>query len=389
MATKKDSLIELYNETKNYMVLNRLLALYGPYVLCEMGPNEMNLFISKITKDHSLLYGIEKVEKIREIYNYIYEKWQEFDYDFCTNIITLIATLNYNKFTNRHIVKENTKFIINLISLYRKASKELQEDELVNYEDLILDAISDNISIKYDEIILLCNEYPHLYITLISNIWKYKGIRNMLDLLIELSEVKDNMDSLISSGKVDLFNSEEYLKEGIDLLIVSNWGYTYIYHLIAMIGKMKISSLIRFRDIMTLFIDSFFSQNESIIKDVVYRYNLYKEDEFKYPLELVSKSLDKEEIEGIFYSIYYGKELIEANYNLLNFDRNGIVEAITDFNSTIDALLESKIIPEYAITNTEKYIEDIANKFSDNRITEFNVDEYLANSEDEEIEDEE
>ena len=375
--SKLETLINLYTESGSIQVLNKLRKEYGDRVLLSLGINELNLYVGLVLSGrYDLLYEIDKVDLLRKVHSFIIDKFfNTDDIEFNLGVVRFINSYVFGN-RNRFINKQNKDFLIALLTGKRMIS-ETDYEESYNWESEVVNAIINNKTINKEELYSIAESYPRLYVNIIENLWTIIPITSLFDLIYELSYIKNCMD-IINEMYSKMFNTNEYLQEGIEYLLTSDNFYNFVFPLMYTISKADTFRLQKYKEMYQLFFTLFFSSSESIINTIQKTFDSEMEDNGIFPLDIISDNVERMTIEGIFYILYYGEYIKDKLSTTLFYDRTGLEEKIDKLNDGFNYLVIEKIIPEN-FKDVSKWMEDTerAEELIKNDSSQFNIDDFL------------
>lgn len=375
--SKLETLINLYTESGSIQVLNKLRKEYGDRVLLSLGINELNLYVGLVLSGrYDLLYEIDKVDLLRKVHLFIIDKFfNTDDIEFNLGVVRFINSYVFDN-RNRFIKKQNKDFLISLLTSKRMIS-ETDYEESYNWESEVVNAIINNKTINKEELYSIAESYPRLYVNIIENLWTIIPITSLFDLIYELNYIKNCMD-IINETHSKMFNTNEYLQEGLNYLLTSDNFYNFVFPLMYTISKADTFRIQKYKEMYQLFFTSFFIASESIINTIQKTFDSEMEDNGIFPLDIISDNVERMTIEGIFYILYYGDYIKDNLSTTLFYDRTGLEEKIDKLNDGFNYLVIEKIIPEN-FKDVSKWIEDTerAEEIIRNDSSQFDIDDFL------------
>lgn len=376
--TQFESLVELYQETGNIIVLNKIRKIYGDTALLEMGKRELKIYIETLLSGkYSLLYDIERIDRLRMIYDYIVSEFSfNQDYEYSNQVIELLREFDFYKGSHKK-KKENIQFLSRMVTYLKEKGITYKEEEGIDYTDDIINALIENPHINMDILMVLAKLDPRFYVGVISNIYRLFPIRNLFDVIYEIHQVKSEMEFLLESNKSPLFHVEELINEGIRNILESAWWYDNGFSIFNTINNTKVGLITIYKDVYRLFISNLFLTSDAMIDNVKLSFDTYLETDGEYPIDLVTSSIDKSSLEAIFYILFYGEEILENFRNFLFYDATGLEVKIQRVLDIFMVLISEKILPEDIKSNTSGFIESLATLSISTGDNNFDLESFL------------
>lgn len=382
--TKKEALKDLYIQSKDFQVLNKLIREYSYSILLELGDEELAHFCKGMVTDNvqglALYNLINSVGDARRVYNWIENYYKEAkDTQFNGNLPLFIRRIDINLGTKVRR-SETLSFLAKLIVPYNDP----EEEDDIDYSNDIKMAIVENESVGINSLFALAKINPDYYSHIIGNIYQLVDLHGLESLIYHIDMVYNHMVESINSGEVSKFNPEDKLHEGLNILMSSDWFYNTIFFLLERIPKEARYGIQRIRDTYIKFFEQLFITNKSRIDDVRLAMEEYFFDYGFIGIDVVVDYYNNSNIEGFFATLLYGED-IYSNFGFQLSDST-FVKRMTNMMNAIDILINEKILPETIKSDPEGYTKDIEmiQEKIDNRITEFNLDDFLNDDEEEE-----
>lgn len=377
-GSKLNAYIELYKQSKNKHVLQRLIAEYGERVLLSIGEEELDLFINiaLFQYRYELIYGLDKVDLLRKVYKrIIHIFYNHNNMSFNQNVIAFIEKYNFSYKPNRFIQKENKLFLAEMLSTVKRidTSSEYSEEDELDWNDDITRAIKENYQIDYDMCLSIAELKPDFYSSIIGKLYCLKPIRKLFDIIYEIDNIRNQAENLseVSSTKI---NIENLISEGINDLLHTEFFRESVFNLILTTANENTFMINKFKDTYRKFFYEFLVFSD--IDGLKTRFENEYEETGVFPLDLIINNIKEKNIEGIFYVLLYGNHIKEKLNTFLYYDKEGISDYIDTILNVFDFLIVQEVLPEYFL-DVDRYVdeitsaEEIAKSESDFDINEF------------------
>ena len=239
-GSKLEAYIDLYKQSKNKHVLQKLIGNYGERVLLSIGDEELDLYINILLfqNRYDLLYSLDKVDLVRKVYNrIIYAFYNHNNTSYNQQVLLFLENYNFSFGVNRFIQKENKLFLKEMLSTRKiiDTSNEFDEEEL-DWGDDIIRAIHNNYNIDFDLCLSIAEIKSDFYSIIIGKLFYLKPIRKLFDIIYEIDNIKNHVDNLSEVSSVKI-NSEYIISEGITELMATNEYRDNIFNLILTVAK--------------------------------------------------------------------------------------------------------------------------------------------------------
>ena len=381
--TKKEALKDLYLRSKDLQVLNKLTREFSYAVLLELGDEELAYFCKGMVNDSvqgmALYNMLLSVGDIRRVYNWIENYYKEAKDDkFNANLPRFIREIDINLGTKPRR-QETISFLSKML-----IPNDIDSEEDLDYSDDIKVAIVENNSVGINSLYLLAKFNPDYYSSIIGNIYQLVELTGLESLIYQIDTVYNHMVESIDRGDVDKFNPEDKLHQGLNILMTSDWFYNTIFFLLERIPRESKYGIYRIKDTYAKFFEQLFITHKSRVDDVRSDMELYESDYGFLGIDVVVNYLEQNVIEGFFAILLYGDALYD--HYAFQLSESNFVKRVINMINGIEILINEEVLPKDIKSDPEGWtaeIEAIQDKV-DNRITEFNLDDFLNNEEEEE-----
>lgn len=377
-GSKLNAYIELYKQSKNKHVLQRLIAEYGERVLLSIGEEELDLFINIALFQcrYDLIYGLDKVDLLRKVYKrIIHIFYNHNNMTFNQNVVSFIEKYNFSYKPNRFIQKENKLFLAEMLSTIKRidTSSEYSEEDELEWNDDITRAIKENYQIDYDMCLSIAEIKPEFYSSIIGKLYYLKPIRKLFDIIYEIDNIRNQAENLSEVSSIKI-NVENLITEGINDLLHTETFRDSAFNLILSTANENTFMINKFKDTYRKFFYEFLIFSD--IDSLKTRFENEYEETGVFPLDLIINNIKEKNIEGIFYVLLYGNHIKEKLNTFLYYDKEGISDYIDTILNVFDFLIVQEVLPEYFL-DVDRYVdeitsaEEIAKSESDFDINEF------------------
>lgn len=357
---KLQAYIDLYKQSKNKHVLQRLIDQYGERVLLSIGEKELDMYINILLfqERYDLLYGLEKVDLVRKVYKrLVYIFYNHENMSFNQQVILFLEKYNFSYGLNRFIQKENKLFLCEMLSTIKRidTSDEYREEDDIDWEGDIQRAIRENYQIDYELCLSIAEIKPEFYSSIIGKIFYLKPVRKLFDIIYEIDNVKNHAESIaeVSSIKIDV---ENLISEGINELMSTNEYRDGIFNLILSVANENTFMVNKYKDTYRKFFYEFIVHSN--INSLKARFESELEDSGVFPLDLVINNIKEKNIEGIIYTLLYGCHIKEKLEMFLYYDKDGIRDYIDTILNVFDFLIVQEILPDYFL-DVDRYEDEM------------------------------
>ena len=377
-GSKLEAYIDLYKQSKNKHVLQKLIGNYGERVLLSIGDEELDLYINILLfqNRYDLLYSLDKVDLLRKVYNrIIYAFYNHNNTSYNQQVLLFLETYNFSFGVNRFIQKENKLFLKEMLSTRKiiDTSNEFDEEEL-DWGDDIIRAIHNNYNIDFDLCLSIAEIKSDFYSIIIGKLFYLKPIRKLFDIIYEIDNIKNHVDNLSEVSSVKI-NSESIISEGITELMATNEYRDNIFNLILTVAKENTFMVNKFKDTYRKFFYEFIVNSN--IDSLKKRFENEYEDTGIFPLDLIINNIKEKNLDGIIYTVLYGNHIKEKLNTFLYYDKEGIGDYIDTILNVFDFLIVQEILPDYFL-DVDRFVDEIssAEEIAKNNES-FNINDFM------------
>ena len=377
-GSKLEAYIDLYKQSKNKHVLQKLIGNYGERVLLSIGDEELDLYINILLfqNRYDLLYSLDKVDLVRKVYNriiYAFHNYNNTSYN--QQVLLFLENYNFSFGVNRFIQKENKLFLKEMLSTRKiiDTSNEFDEEEL-DWGDDIIRAIHNNYNIDFDLCLSIAEIKSDFYSIIIGKLFYLKPIRKLFDIIYEIDNIKNHVDNLSEVSSVKI-NSESIISEGITELMATNEYRDNIFNLILTVAKENTFMVNKFKDTYRKFFYEFIVNSD--IDSLKKRFENEYEDTGIFPLDLIINNIKEKNLDGIIYTVLYGNHIKEKLNTFLYYDKEGIGDYIDTILNVFDFLIVQEILPDYFL-DVDRFVDEIssAEEIAKNNES-FNINDFM------------
>lgn len=377
-GSKLEAYIDLYKQSKNKHVLQKLIGNYGERVLLSIGDEELDLYINILLfqNRYDLLYSLDKVDLVRKVYNrIIYAFYNYNNTSYNQQVLLFLENYNFSFGVNRFIQKENKLFLKEMLSTRKiiDTSNEFDEEEL-DWGDDIIRAIHNNYNIDFDLCLSIAEIKSDFYSIIIGKLFYLKPIRKLFDIIYEIDNIKNHVDNLSEVSSVKI-NSESIISEGITELMATNEYRDNIFNLILTVAKENTFMVNKFKDTYRKFFYEFIVNSD--IDSLKRRFENEYEDTGIFPLDLIINNIKEKNLDGIIYTVLYGNHIKEKLNTFLYYDKEGIGDYIDTILNVFDFLIVQEILPDYFL-DVDRFVDEIssAEEIAKNNES-FNINDFM------------
>lgn len=377
-GSKLEAYIDLYKQSKNKHVLQKLIGNYGERVLLSIGDEELDLYINILLfqNRYDLLYSLDKVDLVRKVYNRIvYAFYNYNNTSYNQQVLSFLENYNFSFGVNRFIQKENKLFLKEMLSSRKiiDTSNEFDEEEL-DWGDDIIKAIHNNYNIDFDLCLSIAEIKSDFYSIIIGKLFYLKPIRKLFDIIYEIDNIKNHVDNLSEVSSVKI-NSESILTEGITELMATNEYRDNIFNLILTVAKENTFMVNKFKDTYRKFFYEFIVNSN--IDSLKKRFENEYEETGIFPLDLIVNNIKEKNLDGIIYAVLYGNHIKEKLNRFLYYDKEGIGDYIDTILNVFDFLIVQEILPDYFL-DVDRFVDEIssAEEIAKNNES-FNINDFM------------
>lgn len=374
----REQLIELYLETKNKQVLERLIERCGELVLLELDWEGYN-YLSQIIffqRNYNLFLLIENPKLFKKFTDFIIDSFLSEEVEegdsFQDMVIEFITNVDFNlNVTSKAIMKERYGFLLKLL-VSKKNSK---LNQFVTLED-IKEAIVKNRFISLEVLYEMIKSFPDLTEDLMENIHLKLEIRSSIfNLISSFGKIKDILLNLKEKG--ELIDVDLVMTKGIDKFL-DNMDIMELYFPLFCSIRFIPTNIIEYRrDLFELFFQRFTIIFKEIKDSIDHVIENEKEREGIFPLGIINQEIMEESPDGLAYALYHGNTI--RAYQLARVDRF-LMDTINLVEYCFGLYVHMNILPENYLESDSYYNDLISienNKTVDSVTTEFDISELL------------
>ena len=372
-AYEEEQLIELYLETKNFKVLQRLLEISGYMVLLKLDIAGLNMFRDMIitNKYYDIYYAIDTVGTLRMLHDNLIETFFNCnDDEVRDSILDFIEHIEWDRNTrNKSILTE--RFVLP-IKLYNTIKNDDRESI---YLKSLLESIIKNQATSFQRCLDIINEIPESAEVVIENLpLKVSGLVNVFTLMNALENIRTTLDEVSKDKSIDVTSVMEH---GIDKLLEYSTLDPYYFDIFVsvldinryIIKYNKESFLTFFRRFTVMLWENYKEQVTGYIENA-------KEDYYEFPLDVVLDDMNDRTLRGLAFILFFGNDL--RSYNVISNDvvKSDLIDKVQAAFTTYYVM---EILPE-DWTTSDDYYKQIkkADTISESVTTEFDIDSIIG-----------
>ena len=372
-AYEEEQLIELYLETKNFKVLQRLLEISGYMVLLKLDIAGLNMFRDMIitNKYYDIYYAIDTVGTLRMLHDNLIETFFNCnDDEVRDSILDFIEHIEWDRNTrNKNILTE--RFVLP-IKLYNAIKNDDKESLFLKS---LLESIIKNQATSFQRCLDIITEIPESAEVVIENLpLKVPGLVNVFTLMNALENIRATLDEVSKDKSIDVTSVMEH---GIDKLLEYSTLDPYYFDIFVsvldinryIIKYNKESFLTFFRRFTVMLWENYKEQVTGYIENA-------KEDYYEFPLDVVLDDMNDRTLRGLAFILFFGNDL--RSYNVISNDvvKSDLIDKVQAAFTTYYVM---EILPE-DWTTSDDYYKQIkkADTISESVTTEFDIDSIIG-----------
>lgn len=372
-AYEEEQLIELYLETKNFKVLQRLLEISGYMVLLKLDIAGLNMFRDMIitNKYYDIYYAIDTVGTLRMLHDNLIETFFNCnDDEVRDSILDFIEHIEWDRNTrSKNILTE--RFVLP-IKLYNAIKNDDKESLFLKS---LLESIIKNQATSFQICLDIITEIPESAEVVIENLpLKVSGLVNVFTLMNALENIRATLDEVSKDKSIDVTSVMEH---GIDKLLEYSTLDPYYFDIFVsvldinryIIKYNKESFLTFFRRFTVMLWENYKEQVTGYIENA-------KEDYYEFPLDVVLDDMNDRTLRGLAFILFFGNDL--RSYNVISNDvvKSDLIDKVQAAFTTYYVM---EILPE-DWTTSDDYYKQIkkADTISESVTTEFDIDSIIG-----------
>lgn len=372
-AYEEEQLIELYLETKNFKVLQRLLEISGYMVLLKLDIAGLNMFRDMIitNKYYDIYYAIDTVGTLRMLHDNLIETFFNCnDDEVRDSILDFIEHIEWDRNTrSKNILTE--RFVLP-IKLYNAIKNDDKESLFLKS---LLESIIKNQATSFQRCLDIITEIPESAEVVIENLpLKVSGLVNVFTLMNALENIRATLDEVSKDKSIDVTSVMEH---GIDKLLEYSTLDPYYFDIFVsvldinryIIKYNKESFLTFFRRFTVMLWENYKEQVTGYIENA-------KEDYYEFPLDVVLDDMNDRTLRGLAFILFFGNDL--RSYNVISNDvvKSDLIDKVQAAFTTYHVM---EILPE-DWTTSDDYYKQIkkADTISESVTTEFDIDSIIG-----------
>lgn len=372
-AYEEEQLIELYLETKNFKVLQRLLEISGYMVLLKLDIAGLNMFRDMIitNKYYDIYYAIDTVGTLRMLHDNLIETFFNCnDEEVRDSILDFIEHIEWDRNSrSKNILTE--RFVLP-IKLYNSIK---QDDKESLFLKSLLESIIKNQATSFQRCLDIITEIPESAEVVIENLpLKVPGLVNVFTLMNALENIRATLDEVSKDKSIDVTSVMEH---GIDKLLEYSTLDPYYFDIFVsvldinryIIKYNKESFLTFFRRFTVMLWENYKEQVTGYIENA-------KEDYYEFPLDVVLDDMNDRTLRGLAFILFFGNDL--RSYNVISNDvvKSDLIDKVQAAFTTYYVM---EILPE-DWTTSDDYYKQIkkADTISESVTTEFDIDSIIG-----------
>lgn len=372
-AYEEEQLIELYLETKNFKVLQRLLEISGYMVLLKLDIAGLNMFRDMIitNKYYDIYYAIDTVGTLRMLHDNLIETFFNCnDEEVRDSILDFIEHIEWDRNTrSKNILTE--RFVLP-IKLYNSIK---QDDKESIFLRSLIESIVRNQATSFQRCLDIIMEIPEAGEVVIENLpLKVPGLVSVFTLMNALENIRVTLDEVSKDKSIDVTAMMEH---GIDKLLEYSTLDPYYFDIFVsvldinryIIKYNKESFLTFFRRFTVMLWETYKEQVSSYIENA-------KEDYYEFPLDVVLDDMNDRTLRGLAFILFFGNDL--RSYNVISNDvaKSDLIDKVQAAFTTYYIM---EILPENWTTSNDYYKQiKKADTISESVTTEFDIDSIIG-----------
>ena len=372
-AYEEEQLIELYLETKNFKVLQRLLEISGYMVLLKLDIAGLNMFRDMIitNKYYDIYYAIDTVGTLRMLHDNLIETFFNCnDEEVRDSILDFIEHIEWDRNTrSKNILTE--RFVLP-IKLYNSIK---QDDKESVFLRSLIESIVRNQATSFQRCLDIIMEIPEAAEVVIENLpLKVPGLVSVFTLMNALENIRVTLDEVSKDKSIDVTAMMEH---GIDKLLEYSTLDPYYFDIFVsvldinryIIKYNKESFLTFFRRFTVMLWETYKEQVTGYIENA-------KEDYYEFPLDVVLDDMNDRTLRGLAFILFFGNDL--RSYNVISNDvaKSDLIDKVQAAFTTYYIM---EILPENWTTSDDYYKQiKKADTISESVTTEFDIDSIIG-----------
>ena len=372
-AYEEEQLIELYLETKNFKVLQRLLEISGYMVLLKLDIAGLNMFHDMIitNKYYDIYYAIDTVGTLRMLHDNLIETFFNCnDEEVRDSILDFIEHIEWDRNTrSKNILTE--RFVLP-IKLYNSIK---QDDKESVFLRSLIESIVRNQATSFQRCLDIIMEIPEAAEVVIENLpLKVPGLISVFTLMNALENIRVTLDEVSKDKSIDVTAMMEH---GIDKLLEYSTLDPYYFDIFVsvldinryIIKYNKESFLTFFRRFTVMLWETYKEQVTGYIENA-------KEDYYEFPLDVVLDDMNDRTLRGLAFILFFGNDL--RSYNVISNDvaKSDLIDKVQAAFTTYYIM---EILPENWTTSDDYYKQiKKADTISESVTTEFDIDSIIG-----------
>lgn len=372
-AYEEEQLIELYLETKNFKVLQRLLEISGYMVLLKLDIAGLNMFRDMIitNKYYDIYYAIDTVGTLRMLHDNLIETFFNCnDEEVRDSILDFIEHIEWDRNTrSKNILTE--RFVLP-IKLYNSIK---QDDKESIFLRSLIESIVRNQATSFQRCLDIIMEIPEAGEVVIENLpLKVPGLVSVFTLMNALENIRVTLDEVSKDKSIDVTTTMEH---GIDKLLEYSTLDPYYFDIFVsvldinryIIKYNKESFLTFFRRFTVMLWETYKEQVTGYIENA-------KEDYYEFPLDVVLDDMNDRTLRGLAFILFFGNDL--RSYNVISNDvaKSDLIDKVQAAFTTYYIM---EILPENWTTSDDYYKQiKKADTISESVTTEFDIDSIIG-----------
>lgn len=372
-AYEEEQLIELYLETKNFKVLQRLLEISGYMVLLKLDIAGLNMFRDMIitNKYYDIYYAIDTVGTLRMLHDNLIETFFNCnDEEVRDSILDFIEHIEWDRNTrSKNILTE--RFVLP-IKLYNSIK---QDDKESVFLRSLIESIVRNQATSFQRCLDIIMEIPKAAEVVIENLpLKVPGLVSVFTLMNALENIRVTLDEVSKDKSIDVTAMMEH---GIDELLEYSILDPYYFDIFVsvldinryIIKYNKESFLTFFRRFTVMLWETYKEQVTGYIENA-------KEDYYEFPLDVVLDDMNDRTLRGLAFILFFGNDL--RSYNVISNDvaKSDLIDKVQAAFTTYYIM---EILPENWTTSDDYYKQiKKTDTISESVTTEFDIDSIIG-----------
>ena len=350
--TDKEMLLELYLESKNEYVLERLINICGHLVLLELDEEGYRILSDIIIMkgSYNLYLSISDVKQLKRFNNYLIDRFLTSSYNdpFISSLVYFIEHLRwFDGNMTKAIGEERIGFLLRLLEL-----EQINENERQSvYIDELCGAVVKNKSFTIDILYKLITNFPKLGSYTIK--FMYLKLDSKSD-IFEISNVIGRIKFLLHNAEQEgrIQQIEKELNWGIDQFLVEDVTAEILFAIFVSVLPIARHVINYQSDIMRLFYERFTLAFREYKDDADWKIENASEKEGIFPLGDINEEITQESALGLAFALYHGNTI--RDFNIMANDRF-LMMAINQAEQAFSLYVNMGILPEHYLVSDEYY----------------------------------